>query len=58
MAKWMSDEWLKSFYPENEFVEVKGALTKPFLENVKKFQEIREAPKFIDVLFLFTFCFK
>ena len=37
----MSDEWLKSFYPENEFVEVKAALTKPFLENVKKFQEIK-----------------
>ena len=41
MAKWMNDEWLKSFYPENEFVEVKAALTKPFLENVKKFQEIK-----------------
>ena len=41
MAKWMSDEWLKSFYSENEFVEVKAALTKPFLDNVKKFQEIK-----------------
>ena len=52
MAKWMSDEWLKSFYPENEFVEVKKSLTtKSFLENVKKFQELKsvtELPPIIE----------
>lgn len=52
MAKWMSDEWLKSFYPEDEFVEVKKSLTtKSFLENVKKFQEIKsvtELPSIIE----------
>ena len=50
MAKWMSDEWLKSFYPENEFVEVKKALTKPFLKNVKKFQEIKSVTELPSVI--------